>query len=332
MFEKVIVVDCSNHMLGRVASTLAKELMNGQKVVCVRTEELNLSGSIFRHKILFARFLTHRGNTKPSRGPNHYRAPSRILWRTIRGMIPHKGERGKAALDRLKVFEGCPHPFDKMKKQVIPQALRVLRLKPGRKFCRLGDLSTQVGWQHDALVQTLEAKRKTRAAAFYIAKKQLGVLTKRAKDNVNKKHGPAPGEQKAAEKPVEDPNAKGGKKGGDKGGKGKAGDKTAAGAKAGDKAPQGDKAAAAAGGAKGGDKPAAKGGDKPAKGGDKPAKGGDKPAGDKPAKGGDKPAKGADKPAKGGDKPAGDKPAKGGDKPAKGADKAPKGDKPKKAA
>ncbi len=51
---------------------------------------------------------------------------------------------GQAAMERLKVFEGCPHPYDKVKKVVIPQALRVLRLRPGRKYCRLGDLSKLV--------------------------------------------------------------------------------------------------------------------------------------------------------------------------------------------
>lgn len=50
MFEKVVVVDCKGHLLGRVAATLAKELMNGQKVVCVRTEELNISGNLYRNQ------------------------------------------------------------------------------------------------------------------------------------------------------------------------------------------------------------------------------------------------------------------------------------------
>ena len=31
---------------------------------------------------------------------------------TIRGMVPHKTARGSAALDRLKTFEGIPHPYD----------------------------------------------------------------------------------------------------------------------------------------------------------------------------------------------------------------------------
>lgn len=48
-------------------------------------------------------FLNKRMNTNPKKGPIHYRAPSRMLWRTIRGMLPHKTARGTAALQRLKV-------------------------------------------------------------------------------------------------------------------------------------------------------------------------------------------------------------------------------------
>ena len=56
--------------------------------------------------------------------PIHFRAPSRILWRTIRGMIPHKTKRGATALERLKEFEGVPAPYDKVKTVVIPNALK----------------------------------------------------------------------------------------------------------------------------------------------------------------------------------------------------------------
>lgn len=45
MFEKEVVVDCRGHLVGRLASVIAKELLNGQKVTLVRTEELNISGS-----------------------------------------------------------------------------------------------------------------------------------------------------------------------------------------------------------------------------------------------------------------------------------------------
>jgi large subunit ribosomal protein L13Ae len=212
MFEKVVVIDGKGHLIGRLASVLAKELLNGQKVVVVRCEEIQISGSLFRNQLIFSKFLQHRGNTNPKRGPIHYRSPSRMLWRTIRGMIPHKSKRGAAALERLKVFEGTPFPYDHMKRVVVPFALRVLRLKPGRKYCRLGDLASSVGWAHNALIKKLEGKRMTYSAAHYLRKKQNAVLKKKAIANLAGKLGAsapsaAPASEakpvKKAEKPVE---------------------------------------------------------------------------------------------------------------------------------
>lgn len=48
---------------------------------------------------------------------------SHTLFLTCR-MIPHKTKRGAAALARLKAYEGVPPPYDKMKRMVIPDALK----------------------------------------------------------------------------------------------------------------------------------------------------------------------------------------------------------------
>merc|ERR1711990_113788 len=165
--EHQIVVDGKGHLIGRLASVVAKKLLAGQKVAVVRCEDLNISGSLFRNKVLYFRFLKKRMNTNPKKGPIHYRSPSRILWRTIRSMIPHKTARGTAAMARLKVFEGVPQPWDTVKKMVIPMAIKNTRLKPFRKFCRLGDLSNQVGWRRNDLINRMEAKRKIKAAEYF---------------------------------------------------------------------------------------------------------------------------------------------------------------------
>ena len=68
-------------------------------------------------------------------------------------MIPHKTARGAAALGRLKAFEGVPPPYDGKKRMVVPQALRILRLKPGRKFCVVGRLSHEMGWKYQDVVE-----------------------------------------------------------------------------------------------------------------------------------------------------------------------------------
>jgi len=127
-------------------------------------------------------------------GPFHFRAPSRIFYKTVRGMIPHKTARGAAAMERLKVFEGVPGPYDKKKRMVVPQALRVLRLKPGRKYCTVGRLSHEVGWKYKDVVERygkillvleqghvnlyllfcrLEERRKVKGAAYYERKKAM---------------------------------------------------------------------------------------------------------------------------------------------------------------
>nr|ACG33474.1 60S ribosomal protein L13a [Zea mays] len=186
---KRIVVDARHHMLGRLSSIIAKELLNGQKVVVVRCEEICMSGGLVRQKMKYLRFLRKRMNTKPSHRPIHFRAPSKILWRTIRGMIPHKTKRGEAALARLKTYEGVPPPYDKTKRLVIPDALKVLRLQPGHKYCLLGELSKEVGWNYHDTIRELEEKRKEKAKVAYERRKQLAKLRLKAEATAEEKLG-----------------------------------------------------------------------------------------------------------------------------------------------
>merc|ERR1712098_990780 len=74
---------------------------------------------------------------------------------------------------RLQTFEGVPPPYDKKKKMVIPSALKVLRLKAGRKYCTLGRLSHEVGRKYQDIVATLEAKRKVKGEAFHKGKLEV---------------------------------------------------------------------------------------------------------------------------------------------------------------
>ncbi|KAK8257137.1 ribosomal protein L13 domain-containing protein [Phyllosticta capitalensis] len=161
-FEPVIVIDGKGHLLGRLASIVAKQLLNGQKVVVVRCEALNISGEFFRAKLKYSAFLRKQTRYNPTRGgPFHFRAPSKMFWRTVRGMIPHKTARGAAAMERLKTFDGVPPPYDHVKRMVVPQALRVLRLKPGRKYCTVGRLGHEFGWKYqDVVARFVHSTRK----------------------------------------------------------------------------------------------------------------------------------------------------------------------------
>ena len=179
-FEKLVVIDCKNHMLGRLASVVAKEVLKGQNVVLVRTEEICISGSLFRNKLKMEKYFNKRTNTNPKKGPIHYRAPARLVWKVIRGMLAHKTARGTAALERVKLFEGVPHPYDRMKRMVVPNALRVTHLRPGRKYTVLSRVSHEMGWKHKDLIGRLENKRKDRAALFYQRKQAKNALAAKA--------------------------------------------------------------------------------------------------------------------------------------------------------
>ncbi len=177
-FEKVVVVDGKGHLLGRLASIVAKQLLSGQRVVVVRCEELNMSGSFFRAKMKYHAFLRKRVITNPTRGPFHLRAPSRIFFRVLRGMLPHKTARGAAAMARLKVFEGVPEPWAAAKRMVVPAALRVHRLAPGRRFCTLGRLSHEVGWKYRDVLAKFEDARKTKSAERFARKAEAATARK----------------------------------------------------------------------------------------------------------------------------------------------------------
>ena len=185
MFESTVTVDARAHLLGRLASSVAKELLNGQHVVVVRCEELNISGKHIRNKNKYLAFLRKRMATNPKKGPIHYRAPARIFWRTVRGMLPHKTARGAAALGRLRSYEGVPPPYDKIKKMVVPSALRVVRLRPDRKYTRLGRISTEMGWKYGDVIARLEAKRMVFGAAHHERVKAAAKLRAKAAASVD---------------------------------------------------------------------------------------------------------------------------------------------------
>ncbi len=96
-------------------------------------------------------------------------------------MLPHKTARGQAALQRLKVIDGCPAPYDKKKRMSVPQACKALRLKPERKFCVLADVASSAGWKCKELVERLSVKRAERSAKYYKHVKETAKLRAEAK-------------------------------------------------------------------------------------------------------------------------------------------------------
>eukprot|EP00668_Euglena_longa_P048014 GGOE01065059.1.p1 GENE.GGOE01065059.1~~GGOE01065059.1.p1 ORF type:complete len:219 (-),score=16.66 GGOE01065059.1:24-593(-) len=172
--------------MGRLAAVVAKQLLRGESVCVVRCEDINISQSFMRNKFRLKNIMRKRHLTQPKRGPFHYRSPRKMFEKVVRSMLPFRTAHGGAAFQRLRVAEGIPQPFAKKKRCICPAAHRMLRLAPGRKFCRLGDLCTDIGWRHDKTIKDLEVKRKKLAAQRWGKKKELTKIRRAAERIVDR--------------------------------------------------------------------------------------------------------------------------------------------------
>merc|ERR1711924_513780 len=119
-FEKLTVIDARGHLLGRLASFVAKEALLGQKIVVVRCEELVISGSHIRNKLKLLMKRNKRMNTNPRKGPFHHKSPSDMFMRVVRGMLPHIWYRGSAAFQRVKLSRAVPTPSTRSRRSWCP--------------------------------------------------------------------------------------------------------------------------------------------------------------------------------------------------------------------
>lgn len=180
MFEPTIIIDGKGHLMGRLASIVAKQLLGGQKIVIVRCEEIDISGTRHRNRKNFQNYLRKRTNTNPKLGPFHHRAPRMIFTKAVRGMLPRKTKRGDAALYRLKAYEGVPPQFALKKRMVVPDALRITHLRSSSKYTNIGHLAGEMGWKYGSLIRKMEEQRKIESAAQYEKRKADAKLKEQA--------------------------------------------------------------------------------------------------------------------------------------------------------
>jgi large subunit ribosomal protein L13 len=138
--NSVAIINAEGLILGRMASKVAKKLLNGEEVIIVNAERSIVSGKK-KSKVAEAKQFLEVG--APERGPFHYRRPDRIMRKAIQGMLPIKQPKGKTAYKRLRVFMGVPEDFKGQKADTLTDA-QAAKLK-GPHFT-LGELAKEVGW------------------------------------------------------------------------------------------------------------------------------------------------------------------------------------------
>lgn len=138
-----VVVDGAGLVAGRLASSVAKMLLQGRRVWIINCEEIMISGS--RRSIIkeYRDFLEISSILNPKHGPYHPRRPDTIIARMIRGMLPRKKPSGKAALGRLRTHIGTPRSTRSLARVELPRA-RISR--SSSSYTTMADLGRTVGW------------------------------------------------------------------------------------------------------------------------------------------------------------------------------------------
>ena len=136
----VTIINADGLILGRMASKVAKKLLNGEEVIIVNAEKSVLSGKK-KSKVAEAKQFLEVG--APEKGPFHYRRPDKIMRKTVRGMLPIRRVKGKAAYKKLKVFMGVPEDLKDQKMDTFTEA-QAAKLK-GPHFT-LAELAKEIGW------------------------------------------------------------------------------------------------------------------------------------------------------------------------------------------
>jgi len=141
--EEITVIDASNAILGRLASIVAKRLLNGEKIAIVNAEKAVISGKFDSILEKYKEWLKIRTHTNPKKGPFHYRRPDKLVKRTIRGMLPWKNPRGKQAYKRLRVYIGVP---EELKNKEIARVKEVDASRLKGSYITIFELSQLIGW------------------------------------------------------------------------------------------------------------------------------------------------------------------------------------------
>lgn len=139
--QPLTIIDASGLILGRMASIVAKRLLQGENIIIVNAERSTLSGKRLS-RVKEAREFLEVGH--PGKGPFHPRRPDRIVHRTIRGMLPRRIPKGQQALRRLRVYLGVPEELKNAKMETLPQASAAKLKGP---YFTLGEFAKEIGWQ-----------------------------------------------------------------------------------------------------------------------------------------------------------------------------------------
>ena len=135
-----MIVDATNLIAGRIATVVAKKALLGEGIVILYANDAVISG---HKRTLLEKTKKDYDRGIHTKGPFIPKLPEKYLKRIIRGMLPYKQPKGKAAFARIKCYNTVPEQFKDQKIETIPSAN--LKKLPTTKFITIKAICKNLG-------------------------------------------------------------------------------------------------------------------------------------------------------------------------------------------
>lgn len=104
-FDPDVILDAEMCVLGRTASEVAQQAIDGKKIALVNSAKIVIVGD---KNSIVDRWQSSANSETNTTTP---KTSKYIVKRSIRGMLPMNSSTGPEALRRIRVYDGVPEPF-----------------------------------------------------------------------------------------------------------------------------------------------------------------------------------------------------------------------------
>ena len=135
------IIDGKDLVLGRMGSEISKRLLMGENIRIVNCKDIIILG---QKDYLVDKYKKKLENRVVKQGPYYSRAPSDMVKRSMRNMLPYKSKRGIEAMKRLKCYNSTPSILINEEKETLSNA--GMNEKSSLYFTRIGDICSKLGY------------------------------------------------------------------------------------------------------------------------------------------------------------------------------------------
>lgn len=136
-----LTIDAKDAIVGRLGAYVAKKVAENESVVIVNAEKAVFSGKAEYVAGIYAARRQMMDKANPEHSAKWPRRPDLLLKRIIRGMLPKRNARKKAAMGNLRIYMGMPSNV----KDAKPFANTAAQL--ARAHVSLEEVCERLGWK-----------------------------------------------------------------------------------------------------------------------------------------------------------------------------------------